>query len=84
MLDTIETVKKPFFKPDIFQNRTDRGRFKFAPLPGDILVQCPGCKTLETVQVYRGQLFRSRRFFQKNGAIFHDCGSLSPCSLFKT
>jgi hypothetical protein len=54
---------------------------RFAPKPRDIMVQCPKCKTVETLQFVEDQLTPSRKFFQRDGKVFHDCGSDRPCRL---
>ena len=56
-------------------------QFRFAPKPRDIMVQCPKCKTVETLQFVNDQLTPSRKFFQRDGKVFHDCGSDLPCRL---
>lgn len=55
----------------------------FEPEPTDILAQCPKCKTVETLQFLDGRLMRSRKFFEVEGKVFHDCGSTLPCRLHK-
>jgi hypothetical protein len=52
-----------------------------APKPRDVLVQCPKCKTFETLQFVEGALSPCRKFSQKDGKIYHDCGSDLPCRL---
>ena len=47
--------------------------------PVDIAVQCPCCLTIETLQVDNGRLVPTRRFWQRNGLVYHDCGSTRPC-----
>jgi hypothetical protein len=53
----------------------------FAPKPRDIMVQCPRCKTVETLQFVEDTLSPCRKFFQRDGKVFHDCGSEQPCHL---
>jgi hypothetical protein len=53
-----------------------------APVLDDIVVQCPKCHTLETLQFAGVIMTPSSKFFQKNGLVYHDCGSTSPCRLF--
>jgi hypothetical protein len=55
----------------------------FEPEPIDVLAQCPKCKTVETLQFLNGKLMRSRKFFETDGKVFHDCGSSLPCRLHK-
>ena len=54
---------------------------RFAPMPRDVLAQCPKCKTMETLQFIGSRLTRSRRFRQEEDRIYHDCGSDQPCRL---
>jgi len=44
---------------------------------------CPGCKTLETLYLSSGQLTLTRKFSQNDGHIYHDCGSIEPCKLYR-
>ena len=45
---------------------------------------CPRCKTLETLYFLRGHLIPTRKFSQNDGHIYHDCGSYTPCRLYRT
>jgi len=49
------------------------------PRPHDVLVQCPQCKTIETLQFVGDTLARCWRFSQRDGHVYHDCGSERPC-----
>ena len=49
----------------------------------DIIVQCPKCKALETLQFVAGTLTPCRKFSQREGMTYHDCGSDIPCRLHK-
>ena len=49
--------------------------------PRDAVVQCPNCKTIETLQFVGGRLMRSRKFFESDGKVYHDCGSKLPCRI---
>ena len=64
-----------------FLLRPPAPKIRFAPVPRDVLVQCPKCKTMETLQFMGPTLLRSRKFHQKDGRIYHDCGSDKPCRL---
>ena len=55
----------------------------YEPVPYDMLAQCPKCKSMETVQFVNRTLTKRSRFFQKNGKVYHDCGSDRPCQLFR-
>ena len=50
--------------------------------PSEIVVLCPQCKALETLQIAGGQLTPTRKFTQDGALIYHDCGSRSPCRLY--
>ena len=47
------------------------------------LAQCPKCKTVETLQFIGNTLSPSRKFRQKDGGVYHDCGSDLPCRLHR-
>ena len=50
-------------------------------LARDLMAQCPGCKTVETLQFLGDRLVTCRRFTQTDGRVYHDCGSTQPCRL---
>jgi hypothetical protein len=72
----------PYYSPF---DRLERVRFNqtncYSPASQDLLVQCPKCKTFETLQFIGDNLAPCRKFFQRDGKIFHDCGSGEPCHL---
>ena len=49
--------------------------------PDEVVVQCPGCNTMETVEVVGDTLLRCKKFYQRERDIYHDCGSTQPCIL---
>ena len=49
----------------------------------EVVAFCPGCKTLETLYLSGGQLTPTRKFNQSDGHIYHDCGSIKPCQLYR-
>jgi phage FluMu protein Com len=49
---------------------------------GEIVVLCPHCKALQTLQITGGQLTPTRKFTQDERHIYHDCGSRFPCRLY--
>jgi hypothetical protein len=57
--------------------------YMFERLPEDLLVQCPRCKTMETVCIKDEALVNTRKFHISDGKIFHDCGSVKPCFLHR-
>lgn len=44
---------------------------------------CPGCKTLETLSFNNGSLMQTRKFNQRGEMIFHDCGTVEPCHVYR-
>jgi hypothetical protein len=50
---------------------------------GEVVVFCPGCKALQTVQVSGNRLVPTRKFTQEGSHIFHDCGCSKPCRLYQ-
>ena len=48
----------------------------------EVVVFCPKCKALQTVQVSGSHLVTTRKFFQRGTYIYHDCGSNQPCRLY--
>jgi len=49
----------------------------------DVIVQCPKCKALETLQFTAGTLTPCSKFSQREGRTYHDCGSDLPCRLHR-
>ena len=54
----------------------------FVPELDDVMAQCPRCHTLETLQFAGSILAPCRRFSQRDGLVYHDCGSSLPCRLY--
>lgn len=48
----------------------------------DVFAKCPKCKAIQTLQFHRGNFVPTRKFTQRDGHIYHDCGSSLPCELF--
>ena len=48
----------------------------------DLLASCPGCATFETLNFRGGSLVQWRKFSQRDGRVYHDCGTDKPCMLF--
>lgn len=59
----------------------ERPKVNFEPTPRDVFAQCPKCKTVETLQFVGDRLTPSRKFRQRDGRVYHDCGSDEPCLL---
>jgi len=51
-------------------------------MAGEIVVFCPKCKALQTVQIDESRLMPTRKFHQKGTHIYHDCGATQPCRLY--
>jgi hypothetical protein len=49
----------------------------------DIVIFCPGCKAMQSVQISSKQLLPTRKFTQVGPFIYHDCGSNIPCRLYQ-
>ncbi len=47
----------------------------------EVYVQCPKCKTLETITLLNRSLGKTRKYTQIGDRIYHDCGSFYPCKL---
>jgi len=43
---------------------------------------CPHCKNMETIWLGDDSLQTERRYSQRKGNIYHDCGSTKPCRLY--
>ena len=52
-------------------------------MSGEVVVFCPGCKALQTVQLNGERLIPTRKFIQVGPYIYHDCGSIKPCRLYQ-
>jgi hypothetical protein len=50
---------------------------------GEVMVFCPRCKAMQTVQISGSVLLPTRKFFQEGPFIYHDCGSTRPCRLYQ-
>jgi len=50
---------------------------------GEVVVLCPKCKALQTLQVTGQTLLPTRKFAQKGSQIYHDCGATDPCRLYR-
>jgi hypothetical protein len=48
----------------------------------EVIVVCPKCKTLETLWLSAGFLMPTRKFRQSGSQVYHDCGSIEPCSFY--
>ncbi len=49
---------------------------------GEATVFCPRCKAFQTVWLSDNTLMPTRKFYQREGRIYHDCGSSRPCQLY--
>ena len=52
-------------------------------MSGEVVVFCPRCKALQTVQLNDDRLIPTRKFTQVGPYIYHDCGSIKPCRLYQ-
>lgn len=51
--------------------------------PSEVVAYCPGCKTLESLSFSGSTLVTTRKFDQRGGRVYHDCGSSEPCRLYR-
>ncbi len=49
--------------------------------PRDLLIFCPACKALEVLRFSGSQMIPTRKFTQRAGNVYHDCGTHLPCRL---
>lgn len=61
-------------------NRTEE---RFGAHIRELVVFCPGCKTLETLWFNKGWLIQTCKFNQQGEQVFHDCGTAQPCRLYR-
>jgi len=50
---------------------------------GEAIAYCPHCKALQTVWINEDRLLPTRKFYEKENQVFHDCGSHQPCRLYQ-
>lgn len=50
----------------------------------ELIAQCPGCKTIETIYFSNGELISTRKFYGDNNHIYHKCGSSEACNLYRS
>ena len=48
----------------------------------ELVASCPGCATFETLRFQGDSLMPTMRFSQRDGRVYHDCGTDKPCRLF--
>jgi len=53
-------------------------------LSGEVMAFCPVCKEFQTLWFANGKLMQIRKFSQRDGKVYHDCGSDEPCRLYRT
>ena len=49
--------------------------------PEELLIFCPACKALDVIRFDRQTPIPTRKFAQRAGRVYHDCGSTEPCRL---
>lgn len=50
---------------------------------GELMIFCPQCKAIDSVLLDKGILFPTRKFRQIGTRIYHDCGSIKPCRIYR-
>ena len=73
---------KPVAWLERLEKKEDGCDIHFIPELEDVIAQCPACHTLETLQFVGAMLTPCRKFYQKEGLVYHDCGSSRPCHLY--
>ena len=64
-------------------NKTDnKAIWKVNAHSREVVAFCPRCKALETLTYNNEGITPTARFVQKNGAVYHGCGSDTPCRLY--
>ena len=53
-------------------------------LSGEVMAHCPVCKAFQTLWLTNGRLMATRKFRQDGNRIYHDCGSIKPCQIYRT
>ncbi|MFC2022785.1 hypothetical protein ACFLTL_01300 [Chloroflexota bacterium] len=78
-------MKKAMVPVSIERRKTTRrgSRIIEADTSG-IVAFCPKCKTLETLWFACDILIQTTRFHQNSGRVYHECGSVEPCHLYRT
>jgi phage FluMu protein Com len=51
---------------------------------GEVIAYCPNCKAVQTVVITDGKLIQTRKYVQYENRVYHDCGSLKSCRLYRT
>ena len=49
----------------------------------ELVAFCPKCKNLQPLWFTDDQMVQTRKFTQRRGEIYHDCGSEKPCRLYR-
>jgi hypothetical protein len=78
-----ESLAEQALRTIITSTEDRRHRIHFEPVPYELTAQCPKCKTIESLQFVGMSLTRSRKFFQRDDKVYHDCGSVLPCHLHR-
>ena len=47
------------------------------------VAMCPRCKAFQTVFFNGNTLMETRKFYQRDGQVYHDCGAVEPCRMFR-
>jgi hypothetical protein len=50
----------------------------------EVMAYCPACKAFQTLWFTKDQMTPTRKFSQRDGQVYHDCGSVKPCRLCRT
>lgn len=63
-------------------------RKRMEPIPilhmDEAVALCPKCKAFQTIFMVGPRLVETRKFIQRDGQIYHDCGAEEPVRLYRT
>ena len=78
MVNTIKISPESITKPQELRNFLSGQSEEY-------MVQCPLCKTIETITIGSdGQLFTTRKSYQNCRSVYHKYGAVKPCRLFRS
>jgi phage FluMu protein Com len=66
-----------------YQAPSEARRVLVRPGNTEAMAQCPKCKVLQTIEFTQDhRLVPTRKFYQRDALIYHDCGSGTSCNLY--
>jgi hypothetical protein len=70
--------------PVLIKEKKPSATVEAGHLSGEAMAFCPVCKEFQTLWFTNGKLMQIRKFSQRDGKVYHDCGSDEPCRLYRT